>query len=588
MSKIKNFFEYWGKIWYVLTGTQKSWLIVLMFLTFGGAIVEMLGVSIMLPLVQVMMDPMVLRETPIIKEIILLLNINNNTSLIWLMGILVIIIYLFKNIYLLVLSYVRAKYACKVQRELSVEMLESYMKRGYTFFLNVSTSELLRGVNDCIALTYQALYQSLKMIAEVLTTLCICLYVMLSDVTMAIVIGILAVVCLLVVVMGFRKWTQKSGEINYKYAASVNNVLLQAFQGIKEVLVMQRQKFFVDSYERNFIKRQKGIIGQVLSSESPAYLIEGTCVLGLILAVCLKTTGSENPEAYIPQLAAFAVAAFRILPSLGRISLNFNQFIFALPGVEETYNNLKEARSKQEIQVCDAANEKIEFQKDLEIKNVSFCYPNKEKNVLDDIDINIKKGESIAFVGPSGSGKTTLSDIILGLLIPQKGNVLIDGVNIGDVSSQWCNIIGFVPQNAYLMNDTIRSNVAFGIEKDKIDDAMVWRALEQAQLKSFVEELEDGIDTVIGESGIRFSGGQRQRLIIARALYYNPEILVLDEATSALDTETETAVMEAIDSLRGQKTLIIIAHRLTTIRYCNTIYKIENGKAQKCVYESLL
>lgn len=594
MEKFRNLIDYGNKFRFILTSSQKKWGLVLMFLTLGGAIVETLGVSVIFPLVQVMIDPSVLRQYSVVNHILNLLNIEDEGALIWLVGMLAVSMYILKNAYLFLLAYVRIKYACKIQRELSVEMMESYMQRGYTFFLNIGTGELLRGMGESITNTYQALYQSLKVLAEISTVLCICIYIMLTDFAMAFVVGMLAAICLLIVVLGFRNWARRSGEINYKYAAIINKTLLQAFQGIKEVLVMQRQRFFVNSYEEKYIQRQKGIIGQTLSTETPGYLIEAMCVTGLIFAVCFKTANSTDPSAMLPQLGAFAVAAFRILPSLGRISMNINQFLFCIPGVNDTYNNLKEIRDKKieqsntETEASESKETKDEFTECLSLKNINWHYPQTSKNVLHNLNMEIRKGESVAFVGTTGAGKTTLGDIILGLLMPQTGSVLMDGINIHDIPERWAQIIGFVPQNAFLMDDTIRNNVAFGVNEDEIDDSLVWKALEQAQLKSFVEKLDKGLDTMIGERGVRFSGGQRQRIVIARALYCNPDILILDEATSALDTETETAVMEAIESLQGHKTLIIIAHRLTTIRNCDTIYRIENGIAQKCSYEELV
>ena len=401
----------------------------------------------------------------------------------------------------------------------------------------------------------------------------------------------MAVACLVIILKVFRKWAKKSGEIYYEYTAEVNKVLLQAFQGIKEVLVMGRQKFFVDKYHEKYAKRQKGVVGQALSNEAPAYLIEGMCVSGLLLMVCVKVGDANDTTMLISQLATFVVAAFRILPSLGRISLYFNQMVFSLPGVNATYDNFIKVRSidNMKAEIIEKREEVVgEFKSILKIQDVSWRYDGNVEDTLNDVNIRIQKGESVAFVGASGSGKTTLSDVILGLLTPQGGKVLVDGVDIRELKTSWCRMIGFVPQNAFLMDDTIRNNIAFGIKEDEIDDNMVWKALEQAQLKTFVEKLPNGLDTWIGERGVRFSGGQRQRVVISRALYYNPDILILDEATSALDTETETAVMEAIENLQGTKTLIIIAHRLTTIQHCDTIYRIEEGKAKKCKYEELV
>jgi len=590
MNKLKSLKEVWNKYKFILTTSQKRWGVVVVIMTLIGAVCETLGVSIILPLVQVMIAPSKLRENEWIAPIIEAMKLDTDAKLIWAIGLAVILVYLLKNLYLVMLSYVRVKYACKVQRELSVEMLNSYMKRGYVFFLNSGTGDLLRGMLNSISNTYSGLYQAFKLFAEAVTIIFICIYILLSDIVMAICVVGLAVICLLIVVLGCQKWVRKCGEIYYKYSGLINQSLIQTFQSIKEILVMGRQDYFIETYKEKYQKQQKGFIGQTVAAESPAYIIEAICVGGLIVAVCIKAIDADNATTLVPQLAAFAVAAFRILPSLGRISNNFNQFMFCIPGINDTYNNFMEVRnnsrsSKPLSNSIKVKNEAFCFEKNIEVENISWRYPNAESDVLRDTSVTISKGQAVAFVGKSGAGKTTLADVILGLLEPQKGYVKIDGVDINELGDD--RIIGFVPQTVNLLDDTVRRNVAFGIRDEEIDDKLVWRALEQAQLKEVIEESAHGLDTEIGERGIRFSGGQKQRFAIARALYGNPDILILDEATSALDTETETAVMDAISSLQGHKTLIIIAHRLTTIRNCDVIYEIADGKAIERTYEEL-
>lgn len=594
MNRLKSVKDVWNKYAFILTTSQKRWGVVVIIMTLIGAVCETLGVSIILPLVQVMIAPDQLRNNEILSPIISMLRLDSDVSLIWMTGVSVIIVYLIKNLFLFFLSYVRVKYACKVQRELSSEMLESYMKRGYVFFLNASTGELIRGMGDSIANTYNALYQIFKLMAEAFTVAFVCIYIMATDMAMAICVVLLAVFCLLIVIFICQKQVKKCGEIYYRYAALINKDLLQVFQGIKEVLVMRRQEYFVDAYKEKYAKRQKGVIGQTVAAESPTYLIEAVCVAGLIIAVCIKAIDTENAAVLVPQLASFAVAAFRILPSLGRISSSFNSFMFSVPGINDTYNNFKEVRGNSnrkdsvfENQILDVI-ERESFRDKISIENVTWRYPVSGSDVLENVSLEIKQGQSIAFVGKSGAGKTTLADVILGLLSPQKGCVKIDGVDIADIPVLKSKLMGFVPQNVNLLDDTVRRNVAFGIKDEEIDDEKVWKALEQAQLRDIIESSENGLDTEIGERGIRFSGGQRQRFAIARALYCNPDILILDEATSALDTETETSVMKAIEALQGNKTLIIIAHRLTTIRNCDVIYEIVDGKAIERKYEDLL
>lgn len=568
----------------ILTTAQKKLSVFLIFLTLIGAVLEMLGVSVIVPLVSAMLSSEELMKNVYVQKIMSSLNMTTSNQLILLMGVFVVVVYILKNAYLIGLSYFRAKYASKVQRELSVRMMRSYMLREYSFFLDVNTSELQRGMNTDVAGVYQILYQGFRLIAEGVTVAGVCIFIMATDIVLSVSVIAVTGTMLLIVLMLFKNRMKKLGILYRDSSRVVNKWVYQSFQGIKEIIASQRRSYFYNHYENAYIEMQKANVGQVVSAESPAYIIEGACVSGLILVVCLRIMGADNPVAYVPQLAAFAVATFRILPSLGRISSSFNQLIYYCPSLNATYNNLEEVDAYDEKQVLreNAGWEqcrKQSFTSDIQLKDVCWKYNKAQTDVIHNLNLEIKKSQSIALIGASGAGKSTLADIILGLLRPQSGEITVDGIYINSIEKDWSRLIGYVPQSVYLIDDTIRNNIAFGIEPEEIDDSQIWKTLEQAQMSAFVKDLQDGLDTIVGERGIKFSGGQRQRLALARALYFNPEILILDEATSALDTDTETAVMESIESLRGQKTLIIIAHRLTTIAKCDVIYEIVDGKA---------
>ena len=384
-----------------------------------------------------------------------------------------------------------------------------------------------------------------------------------------------------------RKWMEKGGEIRRNYCAEAVKNIIQAFQGIKEVFIMGRRKYFVKEFENAYSKQLSASIIQGVGNECPAYIIEGICVTGLLGYICICVAGGNiDTESMVVSLAVFAMGAFRILPSLGRISTTFNTIVFYARSMDEMYNNLELAReTTKEEEISDR---EIEFIDSLKIEGLYWKYSEEADYVLEDINLEIKKGDSIAFVGQSGSGKTTLVDLIMGLLKPQRGLITLDGLDILELGNSWRKLIGYVPQNIYLIDDSIRNNIAFGIPEEKIDDEKVWKALELAQLKEFVKSQKDGLDCQVGDRGVRFSGGQRQRMAIARALYEEPEIIILDEATAALDNETEIAVMESIENLKGIKTLIIIAHRLTTIKNCNRICEIVDGKIKDRTYGELV
>ena len=452
-------------------------------------------------------------------------------------------------------------------------MMNSYIHRGYSFFLNTNTSHLLRGVGGDVSGVHSVINSLLKITIEGFTALLIIIYIFLQDALVASIVSGVGIACVLFLVFFFKN------KIYRLYIGITNKNSLQVFEGIKEIMVMHREKHFTDEYEKSFGIMQKANVVHTVSSEVPANIIEASCIAALILALVIRMNQGVDVTEFIPKLGSFAVAAFRVLPSLGRISSAFNSMVYAIPSMNACYENVLDAdRNRGSEKYLIESGQHLTFEKEISVEHVSFRYENTDKDVLSDISLKIKKGSSVALIGASGAGKTTLADIILGLLRPSDGKVLSDGHDIHQDPSSWASLIGFVPQSVYLIDDTIRNNVAFGIDQNKIDDTKVWKALEEAQLADFVHSLPNGLDNIVGDRGVRISGGQRQRIAIARAMYEDPEILVLDEATSALDSETEAAVMESINYLHGKKTLIIIAHRLTTIERCNYVYEVADGK----------
>lgn len=582
-NDVKNMRNLWKKLMYILTPQQKSYGVLIFVMSMIGALFETLGVSVIIPMVNAMVSPQVLAQNKYTAALLKILHLSIGNDVIWLMCILVILVYVIKNAYLTLLSWARAKYSCKIMRELSIKVMKSYMKRDYSFFLNTSIGDLLRGTSGDVNGVYNVIYQGFRIISEGLTVLFICIYLFAEDTQMALSVIIVGAVCLILILCVFRNMMRQLGHKNREYASKLSKYILEAYEGIKEITVMQRQDFFIKRYENTYLGQQKITTKNTVAAESPAYVIEAICVSGIIMAVGVRVSAMGNPTDFIPKLAAFAMAAFRILPSLGKISNAFNSLVFNVPTLNATYKNIIEVdraeKGKDYTTIAKKLSGNVKFENEIYIKNAHFRYEGSENEVLQGIEIKIKKGQSVGVIGTSGAGKSTLIDMILGLLHPEKGNVLVDGIDISEIILEWAHIIGYVPQTVYLTDDTIRNNVAFGIEEKDISDEIVWRALEDAHIAEFVRALPKQLDTYVGDRGVRFSGGQRQRLAIARALYYNPDILIFDEATSALDNETEKAVMESIDSLHGSKTLIIVAHRLTTIRNCDVVYEIADGKA---------
>lgn len=582
---------------YILDRKQKKQSVGVFFCMILGSGLELLGVSIIYPFLQMMLMPSEMQGKWYVRWIYSLSSGVSEKTVFLVLGNSIMIVYLLKNIFMIFSAYVQNSFAAGFQRELSTKMLTSYLKRSYQFFLNTNSSEILRGIGSDVSGVYQMLLNFYTLVAEMLTIIVLGVFLLTTDIILTIGAMTLAGICLLAIVFGFKNRMRNAGK-NAREAMKLKNKYgYQAVTGIKEIMVLDRKHRFIEQYNEAAYLEQKSVIVNGVVGACPDRILEGVCIGGIIGIVCMRIAMGIELSTFIPVLGTFAMAAFKILPSISKISTRINSIIYLQTSLKGVYSNLKVANEFEREQQkymsewrikAREDGERIRFVEKLEIRNVSWKYSNTKDNVLESTGLVIKKGESVAFIGASGAGKTTLADIIMGLLKPQTGTVLMDGIDIFSIPHQWARIIGYVPQSVFLIDDTVRNNVAFGLKQKEISDEKVWDALRQAQLKDFIEDLPHGLDTIVGERGVKFSGGQRQRIAIARALYENPDILVLDEATSALDNDTETAVMEAIDALQGRKTLIIVAHRLTTIRNCDVIYEIKEGQAVRRNKEEVL
>lgn len=586
MKNIKTLIEMIKQLNTIITGKQKRESVILFCIVFIGALFELLGVSVIFPFIESILNVEELAEKWYIKPIVDLLHINNNIVLITYMGLAIIVVYIIKNVYLSFSMYVQYSFRYNFQKQLSVRTLMAYLNRPYSYFLDINSAEVLRSVNGDVIGVFGIYEYFFKMLSEILTVALIAGLLIYTDAIMALGLILLSAVCFLGVTSLIRWLLKGAGERQRNADMETSKIAYQSINGIKEINVMKRNGFFMNHYEKAYERKAKAERLSTFLGGCPEKIIETICISGMIGMVCVRIQFGVNSVEFVPKLAAFAVAAFKILPAISKMIGYISGLIYQRPALEAAYNNFREIEEYEKVSkdymISKASiinKESISFEDKIEIRAVSWKYPNAQKNVLTGLDLTIKKGQAIALIGTSGAGKTTLSDIILGLFMPQAGEVLVDGVDIYSIPQEWARMIGYVPQTVFLSDDTIRNNIAFGIETEDIDDRLIWKTLKQAQLEEFVKQLPDGLDTLVGERGVRFSGGQRQRIAIARALYYNPDILVLDEATSALDNETEKAVMESIDMLQGNKTLIIVAHRLTTVQKCDIIYEIKDGKA---------
>lgn len=564
------------KAYSVFDRKQKWKLVLMLLIIIIGTISELLGVTAILPFINVALNPNSIFESDTMGTVYRLLSLKTPNDFLVLLGVILILIYVIKNLYMIFMQNYMYAFAYKCQKELASRLLVSYLKQPYSYFLTHNSAGFIRNLNHDTILFFESIIASLQLFAEVMVCLLLGVTLLVLEPTLVIGVAVILVLFILTVYRGLKRNLERKGKECRGHRAELNKWVLQATGGIKETKILGKEPFFIEQYERVYEYFAEDYRKYKMFSYLPRPLMEALCVCVLLLIVIVKILNGADMAEFIPILSVFAVAIFRMLPSFNRVTTYVSLIMFNKASVEAICNDLAEIGNDERIQFESEDIEAVPFFEEIRLQDITFGYPESDTNVIEGAELRIPKGKSVAFVGPSGAGKTTLADIILGVLRPQSGVILVDNQPINAMSKSWHKKVGYIPQTIFLMDDTIRNNIAFGVPVEKISDAQVEEALDGAQLKEFIKTLPEGLDTVIGEGGVRLSGGQRQRIGIARALYANPEILVLDEATSALDNDTETAVMEAIDKLAGTKTLLIIAHRLTTIKNCDIVYEIRD------------
>lgn len=567
------------KLNYIFTKRDKVKIFILMIVVIAGSFLELSAVSIFSPFINVIMDPSKLYDNSVMLFIYNLFHFQSTEYFLAGIAAGIIVIYVVKNIYIIVEKNTIYRFSYRIQKSMSTSLLKAYMQEPYTFHLNKNISVLQRSMQEDTDQFTKGIIHMMEMSAEVCVCIALGIYLYIESQSITIIVAGLLLLCLAFFSYMSKKYSSAWGREGQQYKSQVYQWMNQSLGGIKEIKVLNRQEDFIEHYDSCFSKYVRVLRLNRLIGVIPKYIIEMVSMTGLLAAVIFKIFfGQKDLVDFVPQLAVFAVAAFRLLPSVGRINEHLSAVLYAVPSLDLIYNDLKEV---EKIEMSKQGyDDSWHFKDKIEVKKVTYRYPDGDVDVIENASFTIERGQTVAFVGASGAGKSTMVDVLLGLLPPKYGKIYADGMNIYKNLRTWQKEIGYIPQAIYLSDDTIRNNVAFGIKEEKVDEAAVIRALEQAQLYEFVEGLPEGLNTFVGDRGVRLSGGQRQRIGIARALYHDPEILVLDEATSALDTETESAVMEAIEKLQGQKTILIIAHRLTTIQNADVIFAVDDGKVK--------
>ena len=572
------------KLNYILNRKQKVHFFFLLLAFIVGSFLELLGVSAILPLVNVIMDPNVLQTNQLYAMLARLLQAADVRDFIIKACVALIAVYVLKDIYLLFMYNLQFGYTYKNKARIANDLMGVYMRQDYLALIDHNVADLLRSLSTDIDCCFALILALLNILCESFTALTLVAYLMFqSPQTM---LSLMAIMALFVLVFThfYRRRLAACGRRYRDRDAARQKWLLQTFHGIKEIKVMGREQFFYQNYTAANYAYADADREQNLNQMLTRPMIEIACIGGLLGIIAVQIAGGAPVQDYISVLSVFAMAAMRLLPSFNRIMSNASSVMASLPGLDALCEDMRRASAMRRT-LPPQTGAPVTLQQGIEVRDVTFAYPGSEKPVFSHVDLSIPKNHSAAFIGPSGAGKTTIADVLLGLIQPQQGSVCVDGADIFRNIASWHKLVAYIPQSIYLIDDTIRANVTFGTAEDAVDDSRVWQALHSAQLDEFVRGLDHGLDTIVGDQGVKLSGGQRQRIGIARALYNDPQVLVLDEATSALDTETERAVMDAINSLQGSKTMVIIAHRLTTVRGCDIVYEVKDGRITRLTPE---
>ncbi len=570
-------------------------MVILAVLILFGGIFETFSISMMIPVMAGIINQdklqSAIEDNKVLRIIAESLNLGTGSELAAKLTVCLIVLFLVKNAYQIFLIYRQNTFITRARNDMISRVMREFLNRPYEDYLGADIPTVFRITDSDIPRTFTLMLSLLSLSTELVVSMGLGMVLIITD-------PILTVICVFVFVAltlfntkVLKPKLNKTGKENQETQSRIAKWRLQAIYGLKDVKVLNRQDFFIRNYY------ESGKVGADLARDysvlnnMPRTLIETVFVAVVLLYVLffkLNSNGVQNAGDVDKLIIALGLVATRLMPAVNRINTYIAEIAYNQYSLDFVYNNLTDSMKMDKAMRAERAaiaGPELHLEKEIEIKDITFAYPDSETNIFSGASMVVPKGKSVGIIGPSGAGKSTVVDIILGLLHVQSGEILCDGSNIFSNYDSWLAQIGYIPQTIYMVDESIRENIAFGIDADKIDEDRIWEVMEEAQLADFVKSLPEGLDTKIGDRGVRLSGGQRQRIGIARALYHNPEILVFDEATSALDNETEAAVMEAVNSFHGKKTMIIIAHRLNTIENCDIIYEVKDEKITQTTLE---
>ena len=573
------------KMMVLLDARQKRQMVGIVILMLIGGVLESVGISLIAPVMEIVLEPEAVDQKPYLHFLYTFFHLRSTEQLAGLIMVALVLVFVIKNIFLYFMNVVQLRFVYTNQFATSRRMMINFMKRPYEYYLNADTSVIQRNITSDVNNMYGLILSVLQLTSEVIVFVCLVVILLSQDAQMTIFIAGLLIVVLMIIKYVIKPVMQRAGRENQDYYSGLYKWIEESVTGIKEIKIAGRENYFINGYADCGAGYVNAVQKYNLYNSTPRLLIETVAIAGMIGYMLFLMQTGVSIRQVAPSLSVLALAAARLLPSANRINTYTTSIAYFEPFFMNVSDHLQAEIHDEDMTYDEHVYrrretvEKLPLHREISLENISYKYPNTDVYILKEANLKIPVGKSVGIVGTSGAGKTTIVDVMLGLLAPAEGRILADGVEVRAHYKEWLKNIGYIPQTIFMLDSTIRKNVAFGVPDDEIEEERVWTALREAQLDTYIRSLPDGLDTSIGERGIRLSGGQRQRIGIARALYEDPEVMVLDEATSALDGETEAAIMESINRLHGKKTLVIIAHRLTTIEKCDLVYRVGEQKA---------
>lgn len=568
------------KLIYILPKGDPIKFVVLFTLMLVAAGLEVIGIGMIPAFVSIVASPERVLEIKAIQPLLATLEITTARDLLIWGSATLVGIFILKSIYIIAYNYIQARFIYNRRYKISHRMMSSYMQAPYTFHLQRNSAELLRNITQEVTILINNVIKNILNLAkEGVMALSILLFLFIAEPLITVLVIVFAGIGSGSFLFITKKKVKAYGKQEQVHRREMIKAVNQGLGGIKDARVLNREAEFIEKFRTEARDSTRLLTYISYIKKIPHPLIETIAVVGMMMIASLLVWQGRPMSAIIPILTLFGMAIVRLMPAVRTLTADYTQLMYNIVSLDPIYNDLKELNSSSKKFIADRKETKpLKLDESVEIKNLFYSYPGSDEITLKNISFEVPRGHAVGLIGESGAGKSTIVDLILGLMEPTSGEILVDGINVHENLSAWQQNIGYIPQSIYLGDETLRSNIAFGIPEKDIDDEKVLQAIKLAQLNKLISQLPEGLNTILGENGTRLSGGQRQRVGIARALYHNPKVLIMDEATSALDNITEKEITKSIESLKGERTVVMIAHRLSTVKNCDILYMIKDGK----------